>query len=83
MDMRLGDLITLSGFVVAAFGFLYTMDYRTKSLEGGLGKLDLRLNNVDSELRKHTEILVQLAEQRQRIASLEAAIDRITRNMAA
>lgn len=72
--VRLGDLINLLGFLFAGIGFVYTMYYRTKSVEGGIDRVYKRLDSVDNELKRQTDILIQLAEQRQRITALEVAM---------
>lgn len=76
-EIRIGDIVNLIGVIVAGIGFVYTMYYRTKSVEGGIDRVYKRLDSVDHELKRQTDILVQLAEQRQRIASLESAVREI------
>jgi hypothetical protein len=70
-EIRLGDIVNLVGFIMAGVGFVYTMYYRTKSVEGGIDRVYKRLDSVDHELKRQTDILVQLAEQRQRLSALE------------
>lgn len=71
-EIRLGDIVNLVGFIMAGVGFVYTMYYRTKSVEGGIDRVYKRLDSVDNELKRQTDILVQLAEQRQRLSALES-----------
>lgn len=71
-EIRLGDIVNLVGFIIAGVGFVYTMYYRTKSVEGGIDRVYKRLDSVDHELKRQTDILVQLAEQRQRLSALES-----------
>ncbi len=78
-NVTLGDIVNAAGFMMAGIGFVYTMYYRTKGVEGGIALVNKRLDGVDQELQKQTSILVQLAEQRTRIKGLEDRIDELFR----
>lgn len=79
-NITLGDLVNTAGFLFAGMGFVYTMYYRTKGVEGGIAMVNKRLDDVDQELQKQTSILVQLAEQRTRIKGLEDRLDELFRH---
>lgn len=70
--ITVGDLITAASIAVGGIGVAYTMVFKLAALEDGQKKTDGRIDGLETELKKQTEILVQLAEQRGRIASVEA-----------
>lgn len=70
LKFSIGDLITILSYLGGVIGAVYLLYYR-------LANIERRLNGVDDELKKQTEILVQLATQRERLNALDKRVDEI------
>lgn len=64
LKFSVGDLATILSFLFSAIGAVYFVYFR-------LGNIEHRLGDVDVEMKKQTEILVQLAAQRERLNALD------------
>lgn len=65
------------GQVMTLLGFLGTAIVMASNLKSGQVNLRERLDKMDSELHKQTDILVEIATQGERLKSAEQRLDRL------
>ena len=72
MTISIGNLLTILAFLVGGIGFVYTIrsDVRAQGL---------RLDAVESGLRKLSEILIALGRQDERLNAIDRRIDDLRR----
>lgn len=75
--ITLGNLITIGSLLFGLIGAGYSIYFRLNGMQGSLSKIDKRIDGVDDELKKQTEILIELASQRARMNALERRMDEI------
>lgn len=70
-----GNILTIIGFFVAAAAMFVNSYYQLQSVQSGVSNINTRMDKIDEELKKQTDILVNQARQTERINALERRID--------
>jgi TolA-binding protein len=68
LSVRLGEVLTLVGFIATMIGAAYVVREQVKSLTN-------RMVSVETELKKMTDVMVQLGRQDERLNSMDRRID--------
>lgn len=75
MSISLGHVVTLLGFFLGGFGFVWTMKGELRVHAAYLKSLGERIVDVESEIKKIAEVLVVLGRQDERMNAMQRQID--------
>jgi BMFP domain-containing protein YqiC len=80
----LGNLLTMLTVLGSVLAAVYQLLSKINGVADGVNGIDRRMTDVEKELKKQTDILIELAQTRERMNALEKRIDdlsaRFTRN---
>lgn len=75
--ITLGNIATIVAFLGGGVLFLVNAYSQFKSIQTTVNSIGLRMNGMEEELKKQTEILVNQAAQRERMIALERRVDEL------
>lgn len=70
--INLGHLVTFAGFVIGGLGVVFTLRAEVRGLTG-------RIIDVETELRKMSDVLVTLGRQDEQIKAVHHRLDSLER----
>lgn len=75
--ITLGNLLTVGSFLLGGIIVLVGAFVQFKSLQVNLGNVSDRMDKIEEELKKQTQILVDQAAARERMIAMERRIDEL------
>ena len=70
-DFNIGNFLTIIAFIVGGLGFVYTM-------KGQVEQISSRMINVETELKKLVEVLIEQGRHSERLTAIDARLNVIS-----
>lgn len=79
--INLGQVLEVAGIIGGGILVFIRMGEKVRTLSKDVGDIDKRLDRVDEELKKQTEILVSLGAQDARLTNVETQLALINKRI--
>lgn len=73
--VSIGHILTFLGFIFGGFGFVYAMRYEVRRVADGVEAMKGRMQSVENELKKMSDVLVELGRQDERLNAMDRRLD--------
>jgi len=77
----LGNLLTMLTVLGSVLAAVFQLLGKINGVADGVSGIDRRMTDVEKELKKQTDILIELAQTRERMNALEKRIDDLASRM--
>lgn len=77
----LGNVLTMVTILGAVFAAVFRLLKKLDGVDAGVKGIDRRMSEVEVELKKQTDILIELAQTRERMNSLEKRNEELSRRI--
>lgn len=74
----LGNLITILTVLVSVVSAVYSLLARLNLVVNSVSTISARMDDMETELKKQTDILIELAQTRERMNGLERRIEELS-----
>ena len=77
----LGDLITIATIIGSGIMGVYALLSRLSNVVLAVQSIDKRIDTMEVELKKQTDILIELAQTKERLNSSDKRIDELSKRL--